>query len=194
MTAVAVEVVNLTTVAVDPEAVTQLVAGVLAGEGVAAGELGVRFVGARRMRALNRDFLGDDEVTDVLSFPLEDAGMPGGSGDGEGSGRAAEGTGKDAVGEAGRGAGGLGHFVGEAGDGSRPAVPRLLGDVVVCPRRAAAQARAAGTPLAFEIAMLLVHGTLHVLGYDHDVDAGEMALRQARYLDDSSWERLLAED
>ena len=72
-------------------------------------------------------------------------------------------------------------------------LPRLLGDVVVCPRRAAAQARAAGTPLAFEIAMLLVHGTLHVLGYDHETDAGEMALRQARHLDDTSWERLLGQ-
>ena len=39
--------------------------------------------------------------------------------------------------------------------------------------------------------MLLVHGTLHVLGYDHETDAGEMALRQAGYLDDASWERLL---
>jgi ssRNA-specific RNase YbeY (16S rRNA maturation enzyme) len=41
--------------------------------------------------------------------------------------------------------------------------------------------------------MLLVHGCLHVLGYDHETDAGEMALRQARHLDDASWERLLGE-
>ena len=166
MNAVGVEVVNLTTLAVDPEAVGRLVAGVLAGEGVAGGELGVRFVGARRMRALNRDYLGHDEVTDVLAFPLEDADALGGAGAHEAAGRAA--------GEA------RGDGSGEAGGGISAAVPRL--------------ARAAGTPVAFEIAMLLVHGTLHVLGYDHDVDAGEMALRQARYLDDSSWERLLATD
>ena len=171
MSAIGVEVVNLTTLAIDPKAVTTLVVDVLAGEGVADGELGVRFVGARRMRALNRDFLGHDEVTDVLAFPLEDAGVPGVATAGD-------------AGEAGRNAVG-------AGDGSSPAVPRLLGDVVVCPRRAAAQARAAGTPLPFEIAMLLVHGTLHVVGYDHELDAGEMALRQARYLDDSSWEHLV---
>ena len=67
------------------------------------------------------------------------------------------------------------------GDWCRRLPPRLLGDVVVCARQALRQARAAGTPLAFEIAMLLVHGTLHVLGYDHEADAGEMALRQARH-------------
>lgn len=154
MSAVSVEVVNLTRLAVDPKAVTRLVTGVLAGEDVKSGELGVRFVGAARMRRLNREYLGHDEVTDVLAFPLED---------------------------------------GDDGSEPEPGVPRLLGDVVVCPRRAAAQARAAGTPLAFEIAMLLVHGTLHVLGYDHDADAGEMALRQARHLDDASWEGLLGQ-
>jgi len=176
--AVGVEVVNLTSVAIDPEVVTGLVAGVLGGEGVTSGELGVRFVGARRMRALNRDYLGHDEVTDVLAFPLEDAV------DGLGVGPGAAGrVGAAAAGDPGEG----------SGDGSAPAAPRLLGDVVVCPRRAVAQARAAGTPLAFEIAMLLVHGTLHVLGYDHETDAGEMALRQARHLDDASWERLLGE-
>ena len=79
----------------------------------------------------------------------------------------------------------------DADDAGEPEAPRLLGDIVVCPTRAAAQARAAGTPLSFEVAMLLVHGTLHVLGYDHETDAGEMALRQAGYLDDASWERLL---
>ena len=170
MSAVSVEVVNLTRLAVDLEAVTRLVAGVLDSEGVSSGELGVRFVGAARMRRLNREYLGHDEVTDVLAFPLEDGDGRAAGDDGPGGGRA-----------------------GEREPGAEPAlaVPRLLGDVVVCPRRAAAQARAAGTPLAFEIAMLLVHGTLHVLGYDHEADAGEMALRQARHLDDASWERLL---
>jgi probable rRNA maturation factor len=168
--AVSVEIVNLTRLGVDPAAVTRLVAGVLGAEGVNSGEIGVRFVGARRMRALNRAYLGHDEVTDVLSFPLEDAGdrFDGGPGAADAPG--------------------------EPDDGEPELdVPRLLGDVVVCPTRAAAQARAAGTPLAFEIAMLLVHGTLHMLGYDHETDAGEMALRQAGYLDDASWGRLLGE-
>ncbi|MGZ4199949.1 MAG: rRNA maturation RNase YbeY [Thermoleophilia bacterium] len=186
MSAVGVEVVNLTSLAIDGGAVTRLVAGVLGGEGVTSGELGVRFVGVRRMRALNREYLGHDEVTDVLAFPLEDAGEALGEG---GSGGGDSDAGDEDAGDEDDGVPGDG----ESGDGS-PAVPRLLGDVVVCQRRAASQARAAGTPLAFEIAMLLVHGTLHVLGHDHETDAGEMALRQARHLDDASWERLLGED
>jgi probable rRNA maturation factor len=190
-----VEIVNLTRLNVDAAAVATLVAGVLDAEGVQTGEIGVRFVGARRMRALNRDYLGHDEVTDVLSFPLEDAD------DEPGDGAPYDGPDSDEDDEdGGRGdhRGGDDRDAGEHGDPGRddelelePEAPRLLGDIVVCPTRAAAQARAAGTPLSFEVAMLLVHGTLHVLGYDHETDAGEMALRQAGYLDDASWERLL---
>jgi rRNA maturation RNase YbeY len=169
---ITVEFVNLTRFTIDATAVTRLIGAVLTGEGVVAGELGVRFVGERRMRGLNRDHLGHDEVTDVLAFPLEDN-----------DGTALGGPGTIVFGRD-----------GDAADaGAAREVPRLLGDVVVCPRRAAAQARAAGTPLAFELAVLLAHGTLHVLGYDHEADAGAMALRQARYLDDAHWEHLLGE-
>jgi probable rRNA maturation factor len=45
--------------------------------------------------------------------------------------------------------------------------PALLGDVVLCPGFAAAQARKAGHGLADELALLTVHGVLHLLGYDH---------------------------
>ncbi|WP_017794098.1 rRNA maturation RNase YbeY [Leucobacter salsicius] len=43
----------------------------------------------------------------------------------------------------------------------------LLGDVVICPQMAQMQAEAAGHDLAQEIAVLLTHGMLHLLGYDH---------------------------
>ncbi len=43
----------------------------------------------------------------------------------------------------------------------------MLGDIVVSVAQAERQAREAGKPLRAEIAMLLVHGTLHLLGYDH---------------------------
>jgi probable rRNA maturation factor len=45
--------------------------------------------------------------------------------------------------------------------------PALLGDVVLCPSFAAAQARKAGHGLADELHLLTVHGVLHLLGYDH---------------------------
>ena len=57
---------------------------------------------------------------------------------------------------------------------------RLLGDVVIAP--AVAGRNNPGDPAA-EIGLLLVHGILHVLGYDHEDDAGraEMWARQERY-------------
>ena len=57
---------------------------------------------------------------------------------------------------------------------------RLLGDVVVAP---AVAARNNPDDPAGEMRVLLVHGILHVLGYDHeeDVDRAEMWARQERY-------------
>jgi probable rRNA maturation factor len=45
--------------------------------------------------------------------------------------------------------------------------PSMLGDIVLCPSFAADQAAAAGHPLEHELALLTVHGVLHLLGYDH---------------------------
>jgi probable rRNA maturation factor len=45
--------------------------------------------------------------------------------------------------------------------------PGLLGDVVLCPQVAAVQARRAGHSTADELHLLLTHGILHLLGYDH---------------------------
>jgi len=152
----AVEVHNHTRYAIDEAAVEALAGAVLAAEGVAGGELGVTFVGERRMRALNRDYREVDRATDVLAFPLEEAGE-------------------------------VGAPPAETG-GAGP--PRLLGDVVVCPRVAQRQARAHGLPLPLEVAVLLVHGVLHVLGHDHGTGAGAMAARQAELLQDLDWESL----
>lgn len=45
--------------------------------------------------------------------------------------------------------------------------PGVLGDVVICPQVAQAQAEAAGHGFADEMDLLLTHGVLHLLGYDH---------------------------
>ncbi|MCY4668185.1 MAG: rRNA maturation RNase YbeY, partial [Rhodococcus sp.] len=45
--------------------------------------------------------------------------------------------------------------------------PSMLGDIVLCPSFAADQADKAGHSLAHELALLTVHGVLHLLGYDH---------------------------
>ncbi|WP_336923618.1 rRNA maturation RNase YbeY [Aquipuribacter sp. SD81] len=53
------------------------------------------------------------------------------------------------------------------GRAGAPAGPGMVGDVVLCPQVAARQAEAAGHPASQEALLLTVHGTLHLLGYDH---------------------------
>ena len=61
--------------------------------------------------------------------------------------------------------------------GGRPdaaeAGPAMLGDIVLCPEFAQRQATAAGHSLGHELALLTVHGCLHLLGYDHTTAAEE---------------------
>lgn len=49
-----------------------------------------------------------------------------------------------------------------------------LGEVAISVARAARQARRAGWPLREEIALLVTHGFLHLLAYDHEKDDGTM--------------------
>ena len=53
--------------------------------------------------------------------------------------------------------------------------PELLGDVVISLETARRDAAEAGKPLDEEIAFLLIHGVLHLLGYDHEGEAADRA-------------------
>jgi probable rRNA maturation factor len=67
------------------------------------------------------------------------------------------------------------------GDGTAdPQGGRHLGDIAISVPRARRQARAAGHPLAHEVRLLLLHGYLHLLGYDHEADDGRMMRVQRR--------------
>ena len=55
-----------------------------------------------------------------------------------------------------------------------------LGDIAIARGVAARQARAAGHALSTEVRVLALHGLLHLLGYDHETDDGEMARVEAR--------------
>jgi len=65
--------------------------------------------------------------------------------------------------------------VAELPDGTRP-----LGEIVISVAQAERQAAAAGHSLASELRLLVIHGYLHLLGYDHEVDDGRMMRLQAR--------------
>jgi probable rRNA maturation factor len=78
--------------------------------------------------------------------------------------------------------GSIDHGPGESGN-----EPALLGDIVLCPEVASKQATEAGHGTPDELALLTVHGTLHLLGYDHAEpdEEREMFGLQARLLE--SW-------
>ncbi len=73
-----------------------------------------------------------------------------------------------------------------------PGVPRLLGDVVVCLEEARLQAEEFGETPGRALLVLATHGLLHLVGYDHETDDGEMLAHQAlvvEALPDVPWQR-----
>jgi len=119
-------------------------------------ELSLGFVSAGRMAELNREHLGKRGPTDVLSFPQLDP-----------EEASALGYGLDA------------ELAGAPFPRRTTARAGLLGDVVLAPPVVRAQAREAGRTALAEGTMLLAHGLLHLLGFDHR-DAWEEALMRAR--------------
>ena len=122
-------------------------------------EVSLLFVDEPAIAALNEEFLAREGPTDVLAFPIEDEpALSGRSPDSGGSGPGTE-------------------------PGDEPLT--LLGDVVICPSVAAANAVAHGVTRDDELALLVVHGLLHLLGMDHeaDSDAERMEALERRLLD-----------
>ncbi len=70
-----------------------------------------------------------------------------------------------------------------AADEAAPGAPggaRHLGDIVIATGVARRQARAAGHRLGAELRCLALHGLLHLLGYDHERDTGQMERLESR--------------
>lgn len=116
-------------------------------------ELSVIFVGNDAIADLNERYLGGSGPTDVLAFPIDEDAAEGGRRPDQG----------------GRG----------PGWSSETEAPAVLGDVLVCPTIAATQAAEHRRSLDDELALLVVHGVLHLLNYDH-VDAADAAAMQRR--------------
>ncbi len=57
-----------------------------------------------------------------------------------------------------------------------------LGDIFVCHSIAEEQAEENGIPLEHELLTLMLHGVLHLAGYDHEADTGEMLKLQEQIL------------
>lgn len=95
-------------------------------------------VGDRSIRVLNRDYLGRDKATNVISFAMQE---------------------------------------GEFGTLN----PELLGDVVISADTAAREADEAGETFLSRLYFLLLHGILHITGYDHERSGeAEAARMEAR--------------
>jgi probable rRNA maturation factor len=65
----------------------------------------------------------------------------------------------------------------------RPRAARLaeyLGDIAIAPRVALQNARRFGRTFDDELSILALHGVLHLMGYDHETDSGQMARREQR--------------
>jgi probable rRNA maturation factor len=60
-------------------------------------------------------------------------------------------------------------------------VPAPLGSIAISLARARAQARDFGHATEDEIRILILHGVLHLLGYDHETDSGRMARAEKRW-------------
>ena len=112
---------NRQDLSVDEPSLVDLAERCLAAEGRSGAELSISFVGEEEMRELHARYLGEDALTDVLSFEQDPGGV-------------------------------------------------VVGDVVICPAYAEREAARRGVALASELRLLLVHGILHLLGYDHDDD------------------------
>lgn len=74
-------------------------------------------------------------------------------------------------------------------DGAGAGPDGLLGDVVVCPSVARRNAPAHAGTFEAEVALLVVHGVLHVLGHDHaeTVEAATMQAAEAAHLERFHW-------
>ncbi|HMK99566.1 MAG TPA: rRNA maturation RNase YbeY [Acidimicrobiales bacterium] len=151
---------------VDVERWAELARSVLDAEGVGDDvEVSLLFVDEPAIAELNERFLGNSGPTDVLAFPIDDEAVPGGRSPDEG------GTGPG----------------GPLSSEEEP-VPMLLGDVVVCPTVARRHAEERERSVEDEMALLVVHGLLHLLGMDHaDSDEAERMERREQQLLSRFW-------
>ena len=116
-------------------------------------ELSLFFVDEATMADLNSEHMGKIGPTDVLAFPLDGVDVL----EAQGPGALTRGPARPHP--------------------DHDDMPTLLGDVFVCPSIADRQASTHAGCFDDEIALLVVHGILHVLGFDHNNDEATLEMR-----------------
>lgn len=123
----------------------------------------VCFVTDAQIAKWNAAYRGKNKPTDVLSFPIDD-----GARRKKGNVRAATHQSK-----------GLKHSS-FASFTSSTSLTSYLGDIAIAPAVARRNARLYGRTLDQELRILILHGILHLMGYDHETDTGQMDRREKR--------------
>ena len=129
----------------------------------ARGTVSVAIVSDQRVRTLNREYRNKDAATDVLSFPAVEENSP--PRRTQRTQRNSRRKPKDSSSAS---------SVSSVVESSRSALESFLGEIVIARGVARRQARAAGHDEPTELRVLALHGLLHLIGYDHERDAGEM--------------------
>jgi len=128
---------------------------------VRPGSLTVCFVTDAEIARWNRAYRGKNRPTDVLSFPADED--------------ARRGTQRKAKAQR---RGGL-RFTPRGPHTTRSFSP-YLGDIAIAPSVAKLNSRKFGRTLDDELRILILHGMLHLMGYDHETDNGQMDRREQR--------------
>ena len=171
------------------EEVERIVTHVLRGEGLADDyEVSVSFVTRDEIHELNRTYRGIDRPTDVLSFTIDD---PDEEDEDDSEAEVEDDVDDEPAAEVDV------DDEPDDDDAKREAEEEveveedgpwdeelMLGDVIICPDIVAEQAPGFGNTVADEMRLLLVHGCLHLMGYDHEEaqEAEEMEALERKYL------------
>ena len=158
---------------VDAEWLEDVARAALTAAGVEGGaEVSLLITGDETVQELNAEYRGLDETTDVLSFSADHPGHW--EGDGDGPERPARDEG----------------FV------LPPGIPQPLGEIIVSLPQARRQAADHGVSPVSELAHLVVHGALHLVGYDHvePEETAQMQAREREALESLSFDRLRMND
>jgi probable rRNA maturation factor len=135
-------------------------------------EISISFVAPEEIRALNKEYRNTDRATDVLSFPFfEEAPRKIQKGSAHRRRRRIQRSSFQK-----RTPGISTVKAAEVSGADSPA----LGDIVICPAAARAQALEYGHSETRELAFLALHGLLHLLGYDHQTPEAEKEMTETQ--------------